>query len=334
MYGGLSGCGQMSDGCGTVFAVTLGGNETVLHTFQGGADGATPTDSLISRKQMLYGTTGMGGDATKCPYKAIGGCGVAFAMPLSGQLFVTHSFTGHGDGFTPSGTLASIGKTIYGTTEDGGFGSVYAMTGKNVHTIFSFSKSGAQGEDPVSGVIVSNHVLYGAARVGGQKKNGTIFSLTTAGVETTLYKFRGGSDGSKPASALTNVNGVFYGVTTYGGIVTTAPGFGTVYSVTANGVETVLHRFGAVSGDGAFPKGTLLNVGGTLYGTTGSGGQFGWGTIFKIALDGTETVLYSFGAQPDAESPAAGLIDVAGTLYGTSTGGGTADKGAVFSFTP
>ena len=43
--GGASGC---SGGCGTVFKVTPSGAETVLHSFTGGSDGASPVGGLIA----------------------------------------------------------------------------------------------------------------------------------------------------------------------------------------------------------------------------------------------------------------------------------------------
>lgn len=50
-------------GCGTVFAVTLSGVETVLHRFGGArrGDGATPYANLIDVRGALYGTTYTGG---------------------------------------------------------------------------------------------------------------------------------------------------------------------------------------------------------------------------------------------------------------------------------
>src|SRR6202041_2811714 len=110
--------------------------------------------------------------------------------------------------------------------------------------------------------------------------------------------------------------------------------FRSVFSVTPAGKEVVLHSFGE-SGDGANPHGDLLNVNGTLYGTTANGGANGEGTVFTITQSGKEAVLYSFyrrGAG-DAGNPYAGPIDVNGTLYGTGSTGGNSDGGAVFSVT-
>ena len=60
-------------------------------------------------------------------------------------------------------------------------------------------------------------------------------------------------------------------------------GSGTVFSVTPDGTEQVLHSFGSGS-DGVSPHASLIDVNGTLYGTTflGGGGAFGLGTVFAL----------------------------------------------------
>jgi uncharacterized repeat protein (TIGR03803 family) len=64
---------------GTVFKLDARGNETVLHSFTGGSDGAYPFGGLIiDAAGNLYGTTEVGGD-TSCDVSH-GGCGVVFGM--------------------------------------------------------------------------------------------------------------------------------------------------------------------------------------------------------------------------------------------------------------
>lgn len=108
--------------------------------------------------------------------------------------------------------------------------------------------------------------------------------------------------------------------------------YGTVFSIARSGKEKVLHSFGSGS-DGAYPTASLIEVGGTLYGTTFEGGTNEYGTIFSITKSGTETVLHSFAGGSDGAYPSASLIDVGGTLYGTTENGGTHDDGTVFSIT-
>ena len=49
-----------------------------------------------------------------------------------------------------------------------------------------------------------------------------------------------------------------------------------------SGLRPVLHSFGTGTGDGQNPYAGLINVNGTLYGTTTSGGS-GYGTVFSFS---------------------------------------------------
>ena len=94
--------------------------------------------------------------------------------------------------------------------------------------------------------------------------------------------------------------------------------------------------------DGVNPRAGLIDMKGTLYGTTVAGGALGAGTVFSVTQGGKENVVHNFGAANDGTDPRAGLIDVAGTLYGTTSGGGSdscygssyPNCGTVFSITP
>jgi uncharacterized repeat protein (TIGR03803 family) len=162
-------------------------------------------------------------------------------------------------------------------------------------------------------------------------------------------------------AGLINFGGMLYGTTKQGGSQnsTCSQGCGTIFSVNpkTGGTETVVYAFQGPTvinqttdfGDGDTPMAGLLNVNGTLYGTTYGGGDntttsctHGCGTIFSfIPKTHTETVLYTFEGfdNGDGANPVAGLIKiyVAGTgsvLYGTTEDGGANDFGTVFSFDP
>jgi uncharacterized repeat protein (TIGR03803 family) len=97
----------------------------------------------------------------------------------------------------------------------------------------------------------------------------------------------------------------------------------------------VLYSFGG-SKDGAVPYAGLMNVNGTLYGTTENGGvrckALGCGTAFSITTSGKETVLHRFqGYEGGGALPYAGLINVKDRLYGTTYRGGNNRQGLVFS---
>lgn len=88
--------------------------------------------------------------------------------------------------------------------------------------------------------------------------------------------------------------------------------------------------------DGASPETTLIkDHAGNLYGTTSEGGSDSFGTVFTLAPDGAETVLYSFKNQQDGANPCGPLLmDRQGNLYGTTTFGGSRLNGTVFKLTP
>jgi uncharacterized repeat protein (TIGR03803 family) len=92
----------------------------------------------------------------------------------------------------------------------------------------------------------------------------------------------------------------------------------------------VLHRFGEPP-DGNYPNGLLtLDSTGTLYGVTAYGGDsscnngndVGCGVVYTLSSDGTETILYTFHSDPDANGPSGGLLRGAqGVFYGAAAGG-------------
>jgi uncharacterized repeat protein (TIGR03803 family) len=72
--GGHTGKGCYADGCGTVFKVSTGGVETILHAFAW-SDGAWPDGLILGSDDNLFGTT-INGGRTGCYY----GCGVVFKL--------------------------------------------------------------------------------------------------------------------------------------------------------------------------------------------------------------------------------------------------------------
>lgn len=165
--------------------------------------------------------------------------------------------------------------------------------------------------------------------------------------ETVIYSFPGSSSGENPyAGLIADSNGSLYGTTGEGGNSTQCnmgSGCGTVFMLTApSWTETVLYSFqGANAGDGSGPQaGLVFDKTGALYGTTGSGGKYGYGTVFKLSPPSqqggtwTETVLYSFNGSSDGANPASALVFDGTTLVGTTPFGGSSGFGVVFKLTP
>lgn len=240
----------------------------------------------------------------------------------------------------PSGAFTNVKGTLYGTTEGGGAhsaGTVFKLTPAGVQKVIYSFKAGSDGANPLNGALVEvKGVLYGTTSRGGSGDFGTVFKITTGGVEKVLHAFKEGKDGAEPSAGLTDVGGVLYGTTTLGGSLDD----GIVFKITTGGAEKVVHTFiGPSNGkiDGARPGGgALLDVKGTLYGTTETGGGDSFdGTVFEISKSGKEKVIHVFtGASGhDGQNPYAGLTEINGALYGTTCGGGVSSQGTVFKMT-
>lgn len=172
---------------------------------------------------------------------------------------------------------------------------------------------------------------------------GAIPPARTHATERIIYSFGATpslSDGIYPDAGLIYSGGTLYGTATQGGYVGSAcaHGCGVVFTIDpASGTERVIHSF--TGPDGANPQAPLVNVHGTLYGTTASGGSYngggfsGGGTVFSVTKSGEQVVLHSFAYEPDGNYPIGSLTDVKGTLYGTTEYGGANDLGTVFKIT-
>lgn len=152
-----------------------------------------------------------------------------------------------------------------------------------------------------------------------------------------LYGFQHGGDGYYPESELLiGGKGEIYGTTSEGG----AYNYGTVFELLPSGKEKLIYNFTGGADGGGPESGVVMDSTGNLYGTTFSGGARDAGTLYKIAPDGTETVLHSFTAGADGLAPFdRPLIGIDGNLYGTTTNGGGQHCGdygcgTVFEVTP
>src|SRR5437660_788351 len=105
----------------------------------------------------------------------------------------------------------------------------------------------------------------------------------TAQTFTTLHNFDD-EEGANPYGALTLSGNTLYGAAAQGG----SAGVGTVFSLRTDGTAfTNLHNFAGHTNDGAWPYGSLILSGDTLYGTTQYGGGSDNGAVFAVGTDGT-----------------------------------------------
>jgi uncharacterized repeat protein (TIGR03803 family) len=328
---------------GTVFRVTPAGKETVLHSFTGiGGDGAFPYSPLVRDSSgNLYGTTEFGGlYGGSC---GANGCGIVFKLDSTGKETVLYRFAGYpADGQMPlQGLVRDSAGNLYGTTFQGGAyggGTVFQIGPAGAEIVLhNFNLNGIDGYDPFGGSLLRDSAgnLYGTTELGGSQFGGTVFRLAPNGEETILHNFNYGSntDGYFPYGTLAvDSERNLYGVTNFGGAFLS---YGAVFKVSVSGNETLLYSFSGTGGDGAVPGGGLVrDSAGNLYGTTNSGGDSYFGTVFKLDPSGTETILHSFSGS-DGKLPDFGLVrDSAGNLYGTTQNGGAYGGGVVFKVTP
>jgi uncharacterized repeat protein (TIGR03803 family) len=274
---------------GTVFKISPSGTESVLHSFAvpGETDGDGPYAGLVMDSAgNLYGTTAGGGT---------NGTGTVFKISPSGAESVIYSFAAPGGTGPLSPYFASLlmdsAGNLYGTTASGGTndtGTVFKLSASGTESVLhSFGPyNGTDGDAPDAGLIMdSDGTLYGTTNEGGTNKTGTVFKISASGAESVLYSFGvpGGLDAYSPEfeSLVMDGAGNLYGTTASGGTNNT----GTVFKISASGVESVLYSFGPSSGtDGDSPyAGLIMDTAGNLYGTTRVGGAFGRGTVFKLS---------------------------------------------------
>lgn len=249
------------------------------------------------------------------------------------------SFSGVGDGALPyGGLIVDAAGNLYGTTYGGVVrraATVFELNPIGMHTILhTFFGPPHDGSAPEAGLVRDGRGnLYGTTYAGGAFGAGTVFRVTASGHEKVLYSFTGGDDGGYPQAGLLYVRGTLYGTTTSGGPY--AYSGGTVFKLSPDGTESTLYSFNVFT-DGASPEASLIvDSDGNLYGTTTSSGAFGYGTVFEVASDGTQTTLYDFGSVlNDGAFPEGGLVrDSLGNFYGTTTQGGAYGVGTIFELT-
>ncbi len=334
-------------GSGVVFKLTPDGTQTLLHIFcseNGCTDGQSPNpDLFIDRSGNLYGTTTRGGTNA---------CGTVYKLSPDGTETVLYNFCSQAngiDGVNPwEGVIADDAGNLYGTTGIGGTvgtGTVFKLAPDGTETVlhsFCSIKDCRDGNSPTSKLTIdASGNLYGTTNSGGKNNKGVIFKVAPDGSETVLYSFCSRPrclDGAGPVGnpVIVDGDGFILGATYGGG----KNGDGVLYKLAPDGTQTIIHDFCHKSGcpDGTTPMGSMIMDGaGNLFGTADGGGVYGHGVAFKLAPDGTETVLHAFCADAqvcsDGSGPAGLVAGSNGKFYGTTAFGGSSDSGTVFEIT-
>ncbi len=319
-----------SDGSGVLYEYDPAGAGTysVRHHFTE-PTGAEPLCTLMESGGKFYGMTSRGG---------LTSYGVLFEYDPagSGTYTVRVNLALSPGGFGFYGTLIKSGGKFYGTAEEGGNfddGVIfqYDPAGAGTYTVLHHFKE-ATGKEPFGGVTELGGKFYGTTYAGGNFDNGTLFVYDPAGsgTYTVLHHFDG-TDGEDPRGHLLAMGGKLYGTAEFGG---NGDGVLFEYNPAGSGTYTVLHYFD-YSTDGQAPVGSLIEVGGKLYGTAVSGGSNFNGTIYRYdpAGAGTFSVLYNFDGTSGG-NPYGALLESGGKFYGTLAAGGNNSEGVLYEFDP
>jgi uncharacterized repeat protein (TIGR03803 family) len=167
-------------GAGTVFTLDTAGKETVLYSFAGGVDGASPAAALLRDPAgNFYSTTISGGTS---------GLGTVFKLDKTGKETVLYSFAGGTDGAYPyeAGLVRDATGNLYGTTYYGagtgcggsGCGTVFEVDPSGKETVLYRFTGGTDGSAPLVGLYRDKAgTLYGTTTSGGAYNCGTVFKL-------------------------------------------------------------------------------------------------------------------------------------------------------------
>jgi uncharacterized repeat protein (TIGR03803 family) len=221
-------------GCGVIFKIDSGGTFSVLHTFTGGADGASPYGGVIvGPSGILFGTAEFGTAHND---------GVVYKINPAGNFKTLYTFEGGTGGANPyaglfrdpSGNL--FGATVYGGSS--GSGTAYELSSDGTFTLLHSFTGGADGGNPYGGIYVDSDpppdavfpgppvgaFVYGTTQIGGSSGDGVVYRIwipQNTIVEEVEFT---GSNGAGPVTTMTKF-GLLYGTTAQGG----AFGAGVIY---------------------------------------------------------------------------------------------------------
>ena len=190
------------------------------------ADGYFPNDALLLSGGDLYGTTYYGGVSPTGS-----NAGTVFRMGTDGSGYsVLYNFCSQSnstttclDGANPTAGLITDGTSLFGTTSFGGaapssangFGTVFqlSLNANPAQSVLYNFTGGADGSDPVAGLVLSGGNLFGTTISGGGGAgggDGVVFALTQAQTAQLTVSESGAGTGtitSKPVAAINCASG-------------------------------------------------------------------------------------------------------------------------------
>jgi len=308
--------------------------ETVLHSFTGIPDGASPQAGLTFYGGNLYGTTVEGGlDLGRGP-----GFGTVFELSPNGSggwnetvIYKFGSAPGDADGASPNtGLIADSNGNLYGTTEFGGAadcvdgdgcGVAYELSpgpdGWTYTLLHTFAGNG-DGAFPDTGLAMdSKGNLYGGA---GDVPTGAVtYELSpspTGWTEQVISNLN--------CQLTMSASGDLFCVS-----------YMDIYELSPNGNggwnQTWIYSFYGGSST------VVLDQAGNIYGSTYTGPAGNYGIVYKLSPgkhSWKEKTLYTFGNEENGDTPTGVVLDAGGNIYGTTMFGGLYGGGTVFKLVP
>jgi uncharacterized repeat protein (TIGR03803 family) len=314
---------------------------SVLHAFTGGRDGDGPCGGvLVDGSGKIIGNVVRTGELlTPSP-------GAIFELtPGTGAYHASLPYTlDENEGEYPCTTpITDARGNLYIFTTLGGKFSEHNLALKLTPSPLGYSESARRELGPDAGMPRAIQILgqpldaganfYVSAWQGGPYGGGAVFMLRKSDLDARLLRafektMRDTYNmlGAWPRQPLTlSPSGSLYGAAGAGryraGIVFE------LNPLRPTDPQTNTWAFGG--SDGESPNGGLVrDAHGTFYGTTGGGGKYGLGVVFKLEAGPSgyrETVLHDFRGTPDGAVPGMGLVALHGALYGTTLHGGSSE---------
>lgn len=219
------------------------------------------------------------------------------------------------------------GTTLYGGTNNSGIVFCVDASGKNFQELFSVKS----GDQPALSPVLFDHDGVGYfATTGnaGEGYSGSVYKIHTDHTVDPIDAPDAAAFG--PEEIALGMYGTLYVSGTH------TP----IFAMDPDGKKVrLLHTFQGK--DGYIPRALVVGKDHMLYGSTQYGGpEFvkwyqhlaGYGTIFRIAPDGTQfETVHSFSGK-DGENPNPLVAGPDGSLYGSTVSGGANNHGTVFKF--
>jgi uncharacterized repeat protein (TIGR03803 family) len=322
LYGSTT--SQPGTGLGTLFGITPGGKIVLEYTGFDYTNGFFPAGGMtLGTDGLLYGTT------EYSSYNADAG-GEIYSLSTDGTYTALQAFEYNGDWpFAPP--IEAANGYFYGSGNGyrHGIASAVYQYDSETETITSLHNFGTEVGLYYPLIQGIDGDLYGVANGGGssQEEYGGIFRITTSGTLRYSLSFPGNLGIEFPNGPLIQLSdGYFYGTAQS----TNPQEGGSVFKMSPAGDISIIYTFPWNTQQSWGPT-TGLTVGsdGLLYGVTGLGGQYGYGTLYRITTSGEYTLLYSFPSYAPAVSPL--VQHTNGKFYGVSVYGGAYNFGMIYT---